>query len=215
MVYTCGTMGKHSRRMLKQARRLTRPTPARQDAPFRGQGRSERPEIVLPGSFVYGILRMTRMSPPLRAALSPAHPLARRDVPVAQARALQFSHFSLEGNSQTVLHCAHRTSTVSSCAFCEQEGWSGDSLSYPSEAARCASTEDHQVPSPLLLCEQEGHLAAPSPTELARSLSQERHPYWSYCGRRARPFLGRALREQRTNAGAVPISPLLLRHMVR
>jgi len=28
--------------MLKQARRLTRPTPARQDAPFRGQGRSER-----------------------------------------------------------------------------------------------------------------------------------------------------------------------------
>ena len=31
-----------SRRMLKKARLLTRPTPARQDAPFRGQGRSER-----------------------------------------------------------------------------------------------------------------------------------------------------------------------------
>jgi hypothetical protein len=30
-----------------------------------------------------------------------------------------------EGNSRTVLHCAHRTSTVSSCAFCKQEGWSG------------------------------------------------------------------------------------------
>ena len=28
------------RRMLKKARRLTRPTPARRDAPFRGQGRS-------------------------------------------------------------------------------------------------------------------------------------------------------------------------------
>jgi len=30
------------RRMLKKARLLTRPTPARQDAPFRVQGRSER-----------------------------------------------------------------------------------------------------------------------------------------------------------------------------
>ena len=28
--------------MLKKARLLTHPTPARQDAPFRGQGRSER-----------------------------------------------------------------------------------------------------------------------------------------------------------------------------
>jgi hypothetical protein len=35
----------------------------------------------------------------------------------------------LLGSRRTVLHCAHRTSTVSSCAFCEQEGWSGDSLS--------------------------------------------------------------------------------------
>ena len=26
------------------------------------------------------------------------------------------------------LNCAHRTSTVSSCAFCEQEGWSDSSL---------------------------------------------------------------------------------------
>jgi hypothetical protein len=37
------------------------------DAPFRGQGRSKRPKIVLPSSLVYGIQRMTRMSPPLRA----------------------------------------------------------------------------------------------------------------------------------------------------
>jgi len=27
---------------------------------------------------------------------------------------------------------------------------------------------------------------------------------WFYCGRRARPFLGRALREQRTNVSAGP-----------
>jgi hypothetical protein len=26
------------------------------------------------------------------------------------------------GSGQAVLHCAHRTSTASSCAFCEQEG---------------------------------------------------------------------------------------------
>jgi len=36
--------------------------------------------------------------------------------------------FSLSGSSQAVLHCAHRMSTVSSCAFCEQEEWSGYSL---------------------------------------------------------------------------------------
>ena len=35
--------------------------------------------------------------------------------------------------------------------------------SHHSEAARCASTEDHQAPFPPLFCEQEGHLAAPSP----------------------------------------------------
>ena len=29
------------------------------------------------------------------------------------------------GSSQTVLHCARRTSTALSCAFREQEGWSG------------------------------------------------------------------------------------------
>src|SRR4026209_2554001 len=38
---------------------------------------------------------------------------------------LVIPHFALKGSSQTVLHCAHRTSTVLSCAFCEQEGWSG------------------------------------------------------------------------------------------
>jgi hypothetical protein len=38
---------------------------------------------------------------------------------------------------------------------------------YPSEAARCASTEDHQPPSPPPLCEQEGHLAAPYSSSLA------------------------------------------------
>jgi len=34
----------------------------------------------------------------------------------------KLARFSSRGSSQTVLHCAHRTSTISSCAFCEQEG---------------------------------------------------------------------------------------------
>jgi len=37
--------------------------------------------------------------------------------------------FPSTGSGRTVLHCAHRTSTASPCAFCEQEGWSGRSLS--------------------------------------------------------------------------------------
>ncbi len=47
----------------------------------------------------------------LRAAFSPAHPLARRDAPLARARAFRFSPLCSKGNSQTVLYCAHRTST--------------------------------------------------------------------------------------------------------
>jgi len=39
--------------MLKKARLLTRPTPARQDAPFRGQGRSKRLNMILPSLLVY------------------------------------------------------------------------------------------------------------------------------------------------------------------
>jgi len=72
------------RRLFRKARIFTRPTPAAisparpesaktasspMDAPFRGQGRSKRPKIVLPSSLIYGILRMTRMSPPLRASI--------------------------------------------------------------------------------------------------------------------------------------------------
>jgi hypothetical protein len=31
-------------------------------------------------------------------------------------------YLSLRGVAEAALYCAHRTSTVSSCAFCEQEG---------------------------------------------------------------------------------------------
>ena len=49
------------------------------------------------------------------------HPLARRDVPLTRARAFQSSSPLVEGMAEAALHCAHRTSTASSCAFCEQE----------------------------------------------------------------------------------------------
>ena len=39
--------------MLKKARLLTRPTPARQDAPFRGQGHSERPTMIFPSLLLH------------------------------------------------------------------------------------------------------------------------------------------------------------------
>jgi len=42
------------------------------------------------------------------------------------------------------------------------------------------------------------------PSSLAFPLL-ERHPCWSTCGRRTRPFSGRAFREHRTNMGVLPI----------
>ena len=67
---------------------------------------------------------LTRPTP---AVNSPARPPARRDVPLARARAFQFSHFSLEENGQTVLHCAHTAIVIhlndpSKLASCSQ-GW--------------------------------------------------------------------------------------------
>ena len=42
------------------------------------------------------------------------------------------------------------------------------------------------------------------PSSLAFPLL-EGHPCWATCGRRTRPFSGRAFREHRTNVGALPI----------
>src|SRR5512147_1746836 len=72
---------------------------------------------------------MARISPPPRATFSPSHPLAHRNVPYAQTRVFLFSPLCIQGSSQTVLHRAHRTSTVVSCTFCEHKGWSGCSPS--------------------------------------------------------------------------------------
>ena len=141
MVWTCGKTREPSRRMLKKSRLLTRPTqavisPARPesaktdsspwDAPCPRQGRSEL-------SLYKGWVGLSQ----LRAPFSPAHPLAdifhpphppiasqsiSRDVPFARARAFRFFIPLLKGVAKAALNCAHRTSTVSSCAFCEQGG---------------------------------------------------------------------------------------------
>ncbi len=46
---------------------------------------------------------------------------------IARARAFCFLLCTItplaHGSRRTILHCAHRTSTVLSCAFCEQKGW--------------------------------------------------------------------------------------------
>ena len=52
---------------------------------------------------------------------------------------------STTGSRQTVLHCAHRATTVSSWGLCEQEGWSGGSP-FPSQGARSGSTGPAWVP---------------------------------------------------------------------
>src|SRR4029077_7877189 len=47
------------------------------------------------------------------------------DVPLARTRAFRYSPLCPKGSTQTVLHCAHRGGTFSSCGLGEQEGWSG------------------------------------------------------------------------------------------
>jgi hypothetical protein len=59
---------------------------------------------------------------PLRATFSPAHLLARRDAPIARARAVQFSIPLFGGAAEAALYCAHRATTASSWGLCEQEG---------------------------------------------------------------------------------------------
>jgi hypothetical protein len=75
------------------------------------------------------------MIPTARNALT--HPLARRDVPFSRAWAFQFSLPLFKGGAKAALNCAHRTSTVSPCAFCEQGGHlAAPSSSFSSRALR-------------------------------------------------------------------------------
>src|SRR5437879_3675009 len=114
MLRTCGTTPAHSRRMLKKARLLTRPTLARRDAPYPMQGRSELSLLIRGG-----------WDDPNCAQYSPHPALSAPRRALSRARAFWFSPLRPQGSSQTVLHCAHRGSTFRSCGLGEQEGWSG------------------------------------------------------------------------------------------
>ena len=113
-----------------------------------GKAAASYPNMILLSLLVYIVPGMARMSPPLRTTFSPATHWHAETCHTPRRGSSDFIHFALKGSRQTVLYCAHRTSTVSSCAFCEHKGWSGCSLR-PSEASRCASTGDSPgYPSP-------------------------------------------------------------------
>jgi hypothetical protein len=65
----------------------------------------------------------------------------------AQRGSSDHFYLFLEGVAEAALYCAHRTSTVSSCAFCEQEGHLGTpSPSFRGRTFR--EQEDDQATSP-------------------------------------------------------------------
>ena len=89
---------------------------------------------------------------PLRATFSPAHPLARRDVPLARARASCYVllnitlSLSRESPDYPLLRASDEHRFIVRVLRARRMVWRLPIL--PSEAARCASTEDHQAPSP-------------------------------------------------------------------
>ena len=124
---------KHVSRMLKKARLLTRPTPARLDAPFPKQGRSER-------SLIRG-----GWDDPNCAQLS--HPPSHWHAETCPQpeRGPSKSQYLYSGSGQAALYCAHRATTASSWGLCEQEGRLA-TPPHPSEAARCARRGDPSQP---------------------------------------------------------------------
>ena len=104
--------------LILECARRTRPFPGRA---FREQEDDQVAHPILPSSPVisqgWGLIDL-----PLRVAFSPAHPLARRDVPLARARAFNSLYLSSRGVAEAALYCAHRATTASSWGLCEQEG---------------------------------------------------------------------------------------------
>jgi hypothetical protein len=104
--------------------------------------------------------------PLLRATFSPAQPRARRDALLSQASITHLIDPSklacfllLAGGTHVGLRAAVERGP-SQGARSGSTGPAWVPPAYPSEAARCASTEDHQPPSPPLFREQEDDQAA-------------------------------------------------------
>ena len=72
MVHTSVTTGEHFPQGAQKGHLLTRPTPARQDAPFHGQGRSEQPTMVLPSLLMYVAQDGSDESPTARVQRGPS-----------------------------------------------------------------------------------------------------------------------------------------------
>jgi hypothetical protein len=115
--------------------------------------RTTRPPFLISKLVCPSLLEGGLFGLPLRATFSPAHPLARRDVPLAQARALRLPLLPFKGAVEAALYCAHRTSTVSPCAFCEQEGQPDRSLPILLSVRVARAQETNRLPS-LFLFEQ-------------------------------------------------------------
>ena len=112
---------------------------------------------------------------PLRATFSPAHPLARRDVPLARARASCFllciikPSLPRESPDCPSLRASDEHRFIVRVLRARRMVWRLPS--HPSQAARCASTGDHQAPSPSrLLC---SHRPTP-PNDLSPSIATSR-----------------------------------------
>ena len=97
---------------------------------------------------------------PLRTAFSPAHPLARRDVPLARARAFQFAKPRFREWPRLPFTARIERAQFHRARSASKKGtW--PLPPHPFKAARCASTEDHQPPPLLCSASKKDSLATP------------------------------------------------------
>jgi hypothetical protein len=104
-------------------------------------------EVIHPSSLIFFSRGWGLNDLPLRVAFSPAHSMARRDVPLALARAFQFDKSRLRKWPRLPFTARiERAHSYRARSASKKGTW--PLPPHPSEAARCASTEDHQAPSP-------------------------------------------------------------------
>ena len=73
-------------------------------------------------NLLFSLLGGGWLNPQLRATFSPAQPTGTPRRAISPSEGLPILSTSLKGVAEAALCCAHRTCTVSPCAFCEQEG---------------------------------------------------------------------------------------------
>ena len=124
-LYLCGTSEKHSHRLLEKATS----SPAQPWLLFHPPALSPPRQTLCPGTLIvpskaaanYYFLRGGWDDP--NCAQYSTHPaLSAPRRACSRARAFQFPIPPFRGVAKAALNCAHRTSTVSPCAFCEQGG---------------------------------------------------------------------------------------------